>query len=80
MLPITSFEDQVWKSVGGELWPLVARVLGAQRLARQVRCKTSLVLHSFFVAFPRERYFQFIGYIEKRSWLELRLSAGTLSS
>ncbi|KAH6787777.1 Met-10+ like family protein / kelch repeat-containing protein [Perilla frutescens var. hirtella] len=37
VLPVTSFKDQVWNSIGEELWPLVARALGAQRLARQGR-------------------------------------------
>ncbi|KAG6419025.1 hypothetical protein SASPL_121233 [Salvia splendens] len=37
VLPVTSFKDEVWNSIGGELWPLVARTLGAQRLARQGR-------------------------------------------
>ncbi|KAG8385740.1 hypothetical protein BUALT_Bualt03G0076600 [Buddleja alternifolia] len=37
VLPISSFKDQVWDSIGGELWPLVAQSLGTQRLARQGR-------------------------------------------
>ncbi|GER44932.1 tRNA wybutosine-synthesizing protein 2/3/4 [Striga asiatica] len=35
VLPVMSFKDQVWESIGAELWPLVARSLGSQRLARQ---------------------------------------------
>lgn len=37
MLPVTSFKDEVWNSIGVELWPLVAQALGTQRLAKQVR-------------------------------------------
>ncbi|XP_028059424.1 protease Do-like 7 [Camellia sinensis] len=37
MLPMTSFKDPAWDSVGAELWPIVAKSLGAQRLARQGR-------------------------------------------
>ncbi|XP_057764888.1 tRNA wybutosine-synthesizing protein 2/3/4 isoform X2 [Salvia miltiorrhiza] len=37
VLPVTSFKDEVWNSIGEKLWPLVARALGAQRLARQGR-------------------------------------------
>ncbi|KAL3627489.1 hypothetical protein CASFOL_028852 [Castilleja foliolosa] len=37
VLPVTSFKDQVWESIEEELWPLVARSLGTQRLARQGR-------------------------------------------
>ncbi|KAL8461431.1 hypothetical protein ACS0TY_032776 [Phlomoides rotata] len=37
VLPVTSFKDQVWNLIGEELWPLVARALGTQRLARQGR-------------------------------------------
>ncbi|KAI3456455.1 hypothetical protein Pfo_013118 [Paulownia fortunei] len=37
VLPIMSFKDQVWQSIGEELWPLVAQSLGTQRLARQGR-------------------------------------------
>ncbi|CAA3008333.1 tRNA wybutosine-synthesizing 2 3 4 [Olea europaea subsp. europaea] len=35
VLPVTSFKDPLWDSVGKELWPLVAKSLGALRLARQ---------------------------------------------
>ncbi|XP_062189340.1 tRNA wybutosine-synthesizing protein 2/3/4 isoform X2 [Phragmites australis] len=35
ILPKTCFKDPLWESVSKELWPLVARSLGAQRLARQ---------------------------------------------
>ncbi|CAL5383743.1 unnamed protein product [Camellia sinensis] len=35
VLPMTSFKDPAWDSVGVELWPIVAKSLGAQRLARQ---------------------------------------------
>ncbi|CAL5384614.1 unnamed protein product [Camellia sinensis] len=35
VLPMTSFKDPAWDSVGAELWPIVAKSLGAQRLARQ---------------------------------------------
>ncbi|OAY64172.1 tRNA wybutosine-synthesizing protein 2/3/4 [Ananas comosus] len=37
VLPKTSFRDPLWDSMGDELWPLVAKSLGAQRLARQGR-------------------------------------------
>ncbi|KAL6567498.1 hypothetical protein OROGR_001166 [Orobanche gracilis] len=37
VLPVMSFRDQIWESIGEELWPLVARSLGARRLARQGR-------------------------------------------
>ncbi|XP_011096065.1 tRNA wybutosine-synthesizing protein 2/3/4 [Sesamum indicum] len=37
VLPVFSFKDQVWDSIGKELWPLVAESLGARRLARQGR-------------------------------------------
>ncbi|GFP91985.1 tRNA wybutosine-synthesizing protein 2/3/4, partial [Phtheirospermum japonicum] len=37
VLPVMSFKDQVWESIEEELWPLVARSLGTQRLARQGR-------------------------------------------
>ncbi|KAL0363221.1 UNVERIFIED_CONTAM: tRNA wybutosine-synthesizing protein 2/3/4 [Sesamum calycinum] len=36
VLPVFSFKDQVWDSIGKELWPLVAESLGTHRLARQV--------------------------------------------
>uniref|UniRef100_A0A0Q3R7D4 tRNA wybutosine-synthesizing protein 2/3/4 n=1 Tax=Setaria italica TaxID=4555 RepID=A0A0Q3R7D4_SETIT len=35
ILPKTCFKDPLWESVSEELWPLVAKSLGAQRLARQ---------------------------------------------
>lgn len=35
VLPVTSFKDPLWGSIGKELWPLVAKSLGALRLARQ---------------------------------------------
>ncbi|CAL9096891.1 unnamed protein product [Musa acuminata var. zebrina] len=37
VLPKTAFMDPRWDSVGEELWPIVAKSLGAQRLARQGR-------------------------------------------
>ncbi|KAG9454033.1 hypothetical protein H6P81_006937 [Aristolochia fimbriata] len=37
VLPATSFKDPIWESLGQELWMLVARSLGTQRLARQGR-------------------------------------------
>ncbi|XP_073108372.1 tRNA wybutosine-synthesizing protein 2/3/4 isoform X2 [Elaeis guineensis] len=37
VLPKTSFKDPIWDSVGKELWPVVAKALGAKRLARQGR-------------------------------------------
>ncbi|XP_028054851.1 tRNA wybutosine-synthesizing protein 2/3/4-like isoform X4 [Camellia sinensis] len=37
VLPMTSFKDPAWDSVGAELWPIVAKSLGARRLARQGR-------------------------------------------
>lgn len=36
VLPMTSFKDSVWDSLGKELWLIVADSLGANRLARQV--------------------------------------------
>lgn len=36
MLPVSSFKDSAWGSIGDDLWPIVAKLLGAQRLARQV--------------------------------------------
>ncbi|GJN32451.1 hypothetical protein PR202_gb20963 [Eleusine coracana subsp. coracana] len=35
ILPKTCFKDSLWESVSEELWPLVAKALSAQRLARQ---------------------------------------------
>ncbi|KAL6656615.1 hypothetical protein ACP70R_004395 [Stipagrostis hirtigluma subsp. patula] len=35
ILPKTCFKDPFWESVSEELWPLVAKSLGARRLARQ---------------------------------------------
>nr|CAB3458087.1 unnamed protein product [Digitaria exilis] len=35
ILPKTCFKDPLWESVSEELWPLVSKSLGAQRLARQ---------------------------------------------
>uniref|UniRef100_A0ACD5UZW0 Uncharacterized protein n=1 Tax=Avena sativa TaxID=4498 RepID=A0ACD5UZW0_AVESA len=35
VLPKTCFKDPLWESIGEELWQLVAKSLGAQRLARQ---------------------------------------------
>ncbi|KAJ9566092.1 hypothetical protein OSB04_002058 [Centaurea solstitialis] len=37
VLPMTSFKDSVWDSLGTELWSTVAESLGARRLARQGR-------------------------------------------
>lgn len=37
VLPVSSFKDPAWDSIGDELWPMVAKSLGAQRLARQGR-------------------------------------------
>lgn len=37
VLPITSFKDDSWHSLGNELWVTVARSLGVRRLARQGR-------------------------------------------
>ena len=36
LLPKTCFKDPLWESIREELWQLVAKSLGAQRLARQV--------------------------------------------
>lgn len=36
VLPVSSFKDPVWDSFGDELWSIVAKSLGGQRLARQV--------------------------------------------
>lgn len=37
VLPVSSFKDPAWDTIGDELWPIVAKSLGAQRLARQGR-------------------------------------------
>ncbi|THU51364.1 hypothetical protein C4D60_Mb06t30260 [Musa balbisiana] len=37
VLPKTAFMDPRWDSIGEELWPIVGKSLGAQRLARQGR-------------------------------------------
>ncbi|XP_021766875.1 tRNA wybutosine-synthesizing protein 2/3/4-like [Chenopodium quinoa] len=37
VLPITSFRDPAWDTIGSELWSAVAQTLGARRLARQGR-------------------------------------------
>ncbi|KAG0483945.1 hypothetical protein HPP92_012029 [Vanilla planifolia] len=37
VLPVTCFRDPRWDSITGELWPVVAKSLGALRLARQGR-------------------------------------------
>ncbi|XP_024992862.1 tRNA wybutosine-synthesizing protein 2/3/4 isoform X2 [Cynara cardunculus var. scolymus] len=37
VLPMTSFKDSIWDSLGNELWSTVAESLGARRLARQGR-------------------------------------------
>lgn len=37
VLPVNSFTDPIWDSMGDELWPIVAKSLGTQRLARQGR-------------------------------------------
>ncbi|PHT48934.1 tRNA wybutosine-synthesizing protein 2/3/4 [Capsicum baccatum] len=37
VLPITSFKDSAWDLIGQELWFMVAKSLGANRLARQGR-------------------------------------------
>ncbi|GAB4830863.1 hypothetical protein Ancab_004890 [Ancistrocladus abbreviatus] len=37
VLPVTSFKDPVWDTVGSELWKAVAKSLHASRLARQGR-------------------------------------------
>ncbi|KAL4628383.1 hypothetical protein ACB092_05G234400 [Castanea dentata] len=37
VLPVTSFKDPIWDSIGAEVWPIVAKSLNANRLARQGR-------------------------------------------
>ncbi|XP_022926928.1 tRNA wybutosine-synthesizing protein 2/3/4 [Cucurbita moschata] len=37
VLPVTSFKDPTWDTIGEELWPMVAKSLGTSRLARQGR-------------------------------------------
>ncbi|XP_077243642.1 met-10+ like family protein / kelch repeat-containing protein isoform X3 [Tasmannia lanceolata] len=37
VLPVKSFNDPIWDSIGEELWPIVAKALGTRRLARQGR-------------------------------------------
>lgn len=53
VLPVSSFKDPVWDSFGDELWPIVTKSLGAQRLARQVWfvIRTSSELPWLLVAF-----------------------------
>lgn len=36
VLPVTSFKDPIWDTVGEELWPMIAKSLCTSRLARQV--------------------------------------------
>lgn len=36
VLPVTSFKDPVWDSIGAEVWPIIAKSLNTNRLARQV--------------------------------------------
>ncbi|CAA6658210.1 unnamed protein product [Spirodela intermedia] len=36
VLPVTSFKDPAWDLIGEDLWPIVAKSLGARRLARQL--------------------------------------------
>lgn len=66
VLPVTSFKDDMWNSIGEELWPLVARALGAQRLARQVRCITLLMFHRIFMILPFEISVSFLFRLTKR--------------
>ncbi|OWM83448.1 hypothetical protein CDL15_Pgr012929 [Punica granatum] len=35
VLPGTSFKDPLWDTIGGELWPIIAKALNTNRLARQ---------------------------------------------
>ncbi|RZC65651.1 hypothetical protein C5167_009347 [Papaver somniferum] len=37
VLPVTSFKDQLWESLGEELWLTIAKAIGTRRLARQGR-------------------------------------------
>ncbi|KAG4146669.1 hypothetical protein ERO13_D05G173300v2 [Gossypium hirsutum] len=37
VLPISSFRDPIWNSIGEELWPIIAKSLNTCRLARQGR-------------------------------------------
>ncbi|RWR85073.1 tRNA wybutosine-synthesizing protein 2/3/4 isoform X2 [Cinnamomum micranthum f. kanehirae] len=37
VLPVACFKDTLWETIGVELWPIVAKSLGAKRLARQGR-------------------------------------------
>nr|POE67462.1 trna wybutosine-synthesizing protein 2/3/4 [Quercus suber] len=37
VLPVTSFKDPVWDSIGADVWPIVAKSLNTNRLARQGR-------------------------------------------
>ncbi|VFQ92464.1 unnamed protein product [Cuscuta campestris] len=41
VLPMSCFKDPLWDSVGAELWSLVAKSLGTNRLARQGRISPS---------------------------------------
>ena len=48
VLPVTSFKDPIWDSIGDELWPAIAESLNARRLARQVSNNYELHLTSCF--------------------------------
>ena len=37
VLPADAFKNEIWSSLGEELWAIVARSLNVQRVARQVR-------------------------------------------
>ncbi|OAY25926.1 hypothetical protein MANES_16G007200v8 [Manihot esculenta] len=37
VLPVSSFKDPTWDLIGEELWPIIARSLNSQRLARKGR-------------------------------------------
>ena len=37
VLPAEAFRNEIWSSLGEELWAIVARSLNVQRVARQVR-------------------------------------------
>ncbi|XP_010655400.1 tRNA wybutosine-synthesizing protein 2/3/4 isoform X2 [Vitis vinifera] len=41
VLPVTSFKDPIWDSIGDELWPIIAKSLNTCRLARQGRVAPS---------------------------------------
>lgn len=44
VLPVACFKDTLWEMIGEELWPIVAKSLGAKRLARQVSLSANMLV------------------------------------